>query len=774
MSKLFEAANYYIDKGVSVVPCKLQWETKDDGSRKCRKPAQVKWTNYQKARPTKMELMGWRGMLQDGPGHGIAIITGEISGLMVVDIDTEQSHEDLWPYLKDVAEKTVVVRTPGGGWHYYFRYRDGFGNRAKIDAERGAGLDIRAEGGYVLAPPSWYPDGKQYDFDRSEGRQVGAFMGPASVAAMPEELFQHILGLIESRGSGSSGRRGGGHGGARDGAGRTSKSDMFQQMMMTGSGLAEGNRVVSMVELAGYLVMKKIPPSDIEAILWMMNRSLGSSCLTDGEMEQEVLPAIMRFNGDRQEKAVERLNETLALVELESGERRIAEYYYDMHGKKDIRFPRVLEVRESFIEQEVQIDKKPRCVFDLWRESPMKRKYKGVLFDPSREPWEDDGFLNLWKGFPLKPVGGGVGGGGRKFGDGWDLFLHHIHEVIGMGKHGDWILQWMARIIQDPGGQRPGTVIVLRGEQGTGKGQFANIFGSLLGKFQYYYSVSRMEHLTGRFNADLKTALLLFIDEATWGGDKEASGILKNLVTEPTRRIEPKGLNAFHVDNYLSLIIASNNEWVVPAGVGERRFLLLDIPDTHRQDREYFGKMIEQMYGRKGESGDCGGLRCMMRDLLDMDVDFNTIAQIPKTAGTADQIIRGLGLEERFWHERLSKGSLVDAHEYWKTLVVAEKLYDQYEEFCDKLKIGQGRAGRVAFGMRLRKMCPGIDNVQRKKGSKVPYRCWAVPLLDRCRTAFAEYLKVTVTWEDYEEPENVSAEDRANDMPGHHKFVQDY
>lgn len=768
MSDLFKAANYYVDKGLSVIPCKLVWETKDDGSQKCRKPAMVKWTDYQKKRPTKMELMKWKGMLNDGPGHGLAIITGEISGIMVVDIDTEESHKDLWPYLKDVAEKTVVVRTPGGGWHYYFRYRDGFGNRAKIDADRGAGLDIRAEGGYVLAPPSWYPDGGQYQFDRSEGRQVGAYLGPSTVAAMPEELFQHILTLIEQRGSGGDGGETGTHGGSRKGSGRKSRAEVFQQMMASGSGLGEGNRVTGMVELAGYLVGKNIPLDDIHSILWMMNRSLGGECLSEGEMREEVLPAVRRFNGDRQEAAVDRLNKTLALVELDSGERRIAEYFWDYHGKKDVRFSKIFDVRESFIEQTVMIDKKPKCVFDLWRESQDKRKYRGVMFNPSRPPWSDKDYLNLWKGFPMSPIEQSALRADRSFGDGWDKFLYHIREVIGMGEHGDWILQWMARIIQNPGGQRPGTVIVLRGNQGTGKGQFANIFGSLLGKFQYYYSVSRMDHLTGRFNADLKTALLLFIDEATWGGDKEASGILKNLVTEPTRRIEPKGLNAFHVDNYLSLIIASNNDWVVPAGVGERRFFLLDVPDTHRQDRKYFGEMLSQMYDKDGF-----GLRCMMHDLLQLPVDFDFISNIPKTSGTADQIIRGLGLEERFWHERLSKGTLVDAHKYWKTLVVAEKIYDQYMEFCDSLKIGQGRAGRIAFGVRLRKMCPDIDNVLRKKGSTVPYRCWVVPMLDRSRKAFAEYLKVDITWDEYVEPDNISNQERATDVPGHHKFVQE-
>src|SRR4051812_10014450 len=68
----------------------------------------------------------------------------------------------------------------------------------------------------------------------------------------------------------------------------------------------------------------------------------------------------------------------------------------------------------------------------------------------------------------------------------------------------------------------------------------------------------RVRHaLTGRFNAHLRDACLLFADEAYWPGDKGAEGSLKRLITEPELFIEGKGRDGVMVENRLHVIIAS-------------------------------------------------------------------------------------------------------------------------------------------------------------------------------------------------------------------------
>ena len=90
------------------------------------------------------------------PSANIGIATGEISDLIVIDVDGE--YPDTFPPIP----KTVTVKTKKG-YHLYLKYpKDQIINsRAKID---GYDVDVRANGGYIVAPPSIHPDGGRYEF----------------------------------------------------------------------------------------------------------------------------------------------------------------------------------------------------------------------------------------------------------------------------------------------------------------------------------------------------------------------------------------------------------------------------------------------------------------------------------------------------------------------------------------------------------------------------------------------------------------------------------
>src|SRR5262249_47330144 len=133
-----------------------------------------------------------------------------------------------------------------------------------------------------------------------------------------------------------------------------------------------------------------------------------------------------------------------------------------------------------------------------------------------------------------------------------------------------------------------------------------------------------------------------------WAGDKQAEGTLKGLVTEDTNNIELKGKDTFTVKNFIRLIIASNNEWVVPAGPSERRFCVMDVQPHHKQDHAYFGAIQEDM--------DSGGREALMHFLLNYDLTGVNLRAIPKTAALQDQKIRSMDVIERWWFDVLKRG----------------------------------------------------------------------------------------------------------------------
>lgn len=93
------------------------------------------------------------------PRANVAIATGSVSGLYVVDVDAESSA--IMPRLGD----TFIARTRGGGWHYFYRMPEGMRLRNTNKKDPGAlhpDCDTRGEGGYVLVFPS-VVDGKGYE-----------------------------------------------------------------------------------------------------------------------------------------------------------------------------------------------------------------------------------------------------------------------------------------------------------------------------------------------------------------------------------------------------------------------------------------------------------------------------------------------------------------------------------------------------------------------------------------------------------------------------------
>ena len=138
-SERFKAVLEYCRAGYSVIPV---------GDNK--KPL-VAWKDFQSRCATEAELLGW---WMTWPGANIGIVTGKISNLTVIDLDSREAVAKMEEKLPD-AFVCPIAGTPRGGRHYYFPYE----NWLKTCAGYLPGVDIRSDGGYVVAPPSMIPTG---------------------------------------------------------------------------------------------------------------------------------------------------------------------------------------------------------------------------------------------------------------------------------------------------------------------------------------------------------------------------------------------------------------------------------------------------------------------------------------------------------------------------------------------------------------------------------------------------------------------------------------
>lgn len=274
-----------------------------------------------------------------------------------------------------------------------------------------------------------------------------------------------------------------------------------------------------------------------------------------------------------------------------------------------------------------------------WLQHPKRRTFFDLVFVPARKV--ADTAYNLWRGFAYEAIPGDC-----------ELFLDHIRENICRGNEEcyEYLIKWMAHAVQFP--YEPGHVaIVLRSkQQGTGKGFLANTFGQLFGR--HFKSVTNTKHIFGQFNGILEDCVVLFADEAFWAGSNTQKNALKVMITEPRTIIERKGLDAEPRQNYVHLIMASNENWVVPVEARDRRFFVLDVGEERMQDTAYFARIADWMDTQKG-------YEALLHYLMTMDLSDFDVRKFPDTEARREQRKHSIGGFDEWWFGKLVEGRLL-------------------------------------------------------------------------------------------------------------------
>lgn len=391
------------------------------------------------------------------------------------------------------------------------------------------------------------------------------------------------------------------------------------------------------------------------------------------------------------------------------------------------------DLRRLYANRKVQVGEKDgapvlRNMAAAWQEHPQRRDYLGgIVFAPGKIVPPDQ--FNLWQGFAVEPIAGD-----------WSLMREHIRRVIcgGDGAIFEYLLNWLSRCVQEP--STPGeTAIVLRGGQGTGKGILGRAMLRLLG--QHGLHITHAKHLTGQFNGHLRDCVFLFADEAFFAGDRSHEGVLKGLITEPTITVESKYKNAVSMPNMTHIVMASNEEWVVPAGKDDRRFLVLDVENEHQQNAAYFDPIFDQL--------EAGGYAAMLFDLLARDLSRFNVRRVPKTKAHAEQKAMSLRGVDRWLYDRLQRGQLhastwgADGVEISKNEAYAD--YEQWHRNSGEFRA----AALLAWAKTLWAALGGNVSNYRRNRSGTREQWFRFAGLAQCRSAFAAYLNAAgLDWGD--------------------------
>ncbi|MFW6028729.1 MAG: phage/plasmid primase, P4 family [Halanaerobiales bacterium] len=233
----YEYAKYFLDQGLSVIPV----NSVEKGGSLIKS-----WKKYQDEKPTIFELKKW---WTEWPDAGLAIVTGKISNIIVLDIDPRHGGDET--IMGKELPSTVTVNTGGGGRHYYYKYPN---KLERVNNFIGGnvglpGVDLRGDGGFIYAPPSLHHSGQVYSFEKNLA------FDQQELAEVPQWLMEVIE--IENQNKKNSK------------IGLTAVNDLSQLW----SGVTEGQRNDSCARLAGKLAHLEMPIEEAKETLISWNNN---------------------------------------------------------------------------------------------------------------------------------------------------------------------------------------------------------------------------------------------------------------------------------------------------------------------------------------------------------------------------------------------------------------------------------------------------------------------------------------------------------------------
>jgi hypothetical protein len=178
-----------------------------------------------------------------------------------------------------------------------------------------------------------------------------------------------------------------------------------------------------------------------------------------------------------------------------------------------------------------------------------------------------------------------------------DTFIYKfLRDVYGEGKEGpllDYVLNMFAHYVQKPDVRSERICAILSPGEGTGKSTVFHIFTMILST-QYTKFHGSLQPYLDKFNITNMGKLLHWCDDISASGQKETRMLFAK-VTCKKEKYEQKGETCIQISEFSNLFITANEECPLHTHPGDRRQLILEASDAHKQDREFFGKVYDEI-----------------------------------------------------------------------------------------------------------------------------------------------------------------------------------
>lgn len=692
--------------------------------------------------PDKLKTYWWDSVMEIEHRHNIGIATskfGREQALVVVDVDNKKGKEGSKTLLQLELEgydfpKTLTQKTPSGGLHYIYKHSEPLKQGTDVI---GSGLDIRSRGGYIVASSS-IVGGKAYTFDIKQGTEIADCPAWLVKKLKDDENKERELKKkeptkkISQKAAASR---------AKDyllnnapvaveGSGGDSTTFKVANRLKD-IGVSEKNALKLMLENWNENCQ---PPWGQDELKYKIENAYayGQNSAGIDSPESDFTP--IEVDEDDLFDPIEELNKEFAFIVL-GGKSTILK----QSAKGELEYMGPQAFHDLLKSQTMQTGNgRKKQISQAWFASHKRATYDAIEFSPEKATAKN--VYNLWRGFTaeawpenIEPT--------AQMREGVELFKEHALKNVCQGdeKLYKWLMGYFAHLVQKPW-EKPLVSLVFKGKKGVGKNALVDRIGYLLG--QHYLVTANRRFLMGQFNKHLSTSLMFVLDEAFWSGDKQAEGILKDLITGQRHLIEQKGREVYTTQNLLRVCIIGNEEWVVPATEDERRFAVFNVGSERRRDKAFFIKMRRLLEEKDG-------IRLLMRELLDFDLNSVDINEAPDTQGLIEQKIASLNPIHAWWYSSIKEGMILNlefTNQDWPETVGRDILRAAFAEYARKRGVKTWLPDAAGFGKELMKCAPKLQNRRIKTGDERA-RIYLLPSLEESRQGFAQFLGHDLEWD---------------------------
>jgi hypothetical protein len=306
----------------------------------------------------------------------------------------------------------------------------------------------------------------------------------------------------------------------------------------------------------------------------------------------------------------------------------------------------------------------------------------------------------------------------------------------------EYVLNYLAHMIQRPE-YKPGVMLVLTGGQGTGKGTFFKLLSAIWSKTSL--CTNQIDQITGKFNNVLERYFIIWLDEALFVGNRNATDKLKSLITESQITIEEKNQSPRSIFSCHRLIAATNAEHFAHIDPDDRRMLYLPLPKTYQGKTACWKEINDALESTE--------LDAFVHHLRNRDITGFLPSQRPVSHALVEQKLQSLTGFEAYWHDLLQSGSSRTAGGIYghnidiiKPIFIASTNIIESSEYYFK-RTGQHRKSISERDMkaRLQTICPSATHKRVQTGG-IQSRGYDLPGIAQMRQDFERFIGGNIIW----------------------------